>query len=89
MFHRTRERENGPGTIQSRTWSIKDRMVEREKGNGHEKIDEIGNHQKAYGAGMETSIASRVQPVEGDEINFNFREMWFSFSDSGRIFVLR
>ncbi|CRK93387.1 CLUMA_CG006923, isoform A [Clunio marinus] len=33
------------------------------KGNGHEKIDEIGNHQKAYGAGMETSIASRSQMV--------------------------
>ena len=46
-------------------------------GNGHEKIDEIGNHQKAYGAGMKTSIALREFNRSRDEINFNFHEMWF------------
>lgn len=44
----------------------------RKQGNGHEKIDEIGNHQKAYGAGMKTSIALREFNRSRDEINFNF-----------------
>lgn len=44
----------------------------KEKGNGHEKIDEIGYHQKAYGAGMKTSIGSREFNRSKDEINFNF-----------------
>ena len=55
---------------------------EKKKGNGHEKIDEIGNQQEGIRRGNENInrlLLPALQSSTGyrDEIKVNFKEMWF------------
>jgi hypothetical protein len=85
MFAQSKGPSSGPPPLASTPKSMKNEKRwrrRRKKGNGHEKIDEIGNQQEGIRRGNENINRLRSPALQSstgyrDEIKVNFKEMWF------------
>lgn len=77
------EREGDPRVALAPSRAERAKLKLESRGNGHEKIDEIGNHQKGHTARERENINRLASSTgcesseERDEIKVNFKEMWF------------